>query len=127
MTEWMRPEDIKPNPDLFEEKLVTSWFVEIDRGERQVDGALVPMREVRPNPFAIGLNEAVVGSMLRDVTDLGPLLVARLPEGGYVDVDTPHACEAYRRAGVPLVDVQVVGTFTAEDCRRIGLPSAWNA
>lgn len=28
------------------------------------------------------------------------LLVGRLPDSRFVDVDTPHACEAARRAGL---------------------------
>ena len=49
------------------------------------------------------------------------LYVAELPDGTYIDIDTPHACEAFRRAGVRMVRVEIVGRFTEEDCRRIGI------
>ena len=51
----------------------------------------------------------------------GPLLAARLPWGGFIDVDTPHQSEAARRAGVRLVEVAIVGSFTEADCARIGI------
>jgi hypothetical protein len=49
------------------------------------------------------------------------LFVARLPDGTYVDVDTPHAYEAVRRVGRKLVKAQIIGTLTEQDCGRIGL------
>lgn len=113
---------IEPNPDQLTDRQVVECMVEVLRDQRGYE-ATVQVQDVRPNPFAVSLDEEGVESMVRAIRggEVEPdLWVARLPDGAYVDVDTPHMCEAVRRAGLRLVKAHVVGTFTEADCKRIG-------
>lgn len=113
------PADHVADPD------VVQWFREIDAGKR-VPQILesVPLRSIRPNPFVLELDE---GSMARFVTSLRKgetdawLVVASLPDGTFIDVDSPYSCEALKREGCEAVKVTVVGSFTEEKCSRLGL------
>jgi len=94
----IRASDIKgDNTAFMTNRQVTEWFKEINAG-REPRRAVVPVASVRPNPFAVKIHESGVRSYLADVLDPNTedpvLLVAGLPGGGYVDVDTAHAHEA---------------------------------
>jgi hypothetical protein len=122
--------DIGESSEQWPEKQVVDWFIEIEKGERQVEHRTVEVAQVRTNLFVTNLREETVGGMVDEIRHLvanTTLLVARLPLGGFVDVDTPHMCEAVHRAGLKMVGAQVVGTFSEEDCKRIGIASAWPA
>jgi hypothetical protein len=98
-------------------------LIEVAEGKRGYDER-VEVARLRSNPFAVSLEEPAVEAIVRDIRtggDVPQLMVARLPNGEYIDVDTPHACEAVKRAGLKVVDAFVVGTFTEEDCSRIGI------
>jgi len=102
------------------ERQVVDWLVEIAEGHRQDEVLMTEIERVRPNPFAIDLNQAVVEAIagqFRKGEREPSLLAARLPEGGLVDVDTPHRCEAARRAGVKVLKVTVIGKFIERGLR----------
>ena len=115
---------IHRDPQQTMEPLVARWFGEINSGERMSVGDIVPMAVVRPNPFTPVLDHAALDEAVAEIkaSKISVMLwVARLPNGEYVDVDTPLWHAAAYRAGVEDAMVLVAGEFTTDDCDRIGL------
>lgn len=104
---------------------VTQWFREVDAGERVPEILeTVPLESIRPNPYILEFDE---GSVTRVVISLRKgetaawLVVASLPDGAFIDVDSPYICEALKREGREVVKVSIVGSFTEEKCFNLGL------
>lgn len=104
---------------------VVKWFREVDAGKR-VPEILesVPLGSVRPNPFVLEFDEGMLGrlitSLSREEMDAW-LVVASLPDGTFIDVDSPYPCEALKREGREAVKVTVLGSFGVEKCSELGL------
>ncbi|MDP9225239.1 MAG: hypothetical protein M3P18_15615 [Actinomycetota bacterium] len=119
------PRSMKHPADHVADLDVVQWFREIDAGKR-VPQILesVPLRSIRPNPFVLefdeGLVRRIVTSLRKGETDAW-LVVASLPDGTFIDVDSPYPCEALKREGRDTVKVTVVGSFKEEKCSRLGL------
>jgi hypothetical protein len=119
------PRSMKHDPNQVVDLDVVQWFREIDAGIRtpQILES-VPLRSIRPNPFVLEYREASVSlvdtSLRRGETDAW-LVVASLPDGTFVDVDTPYVCEALKREGREVAKVTVVGAFEVEKCSSLGL------
>jgi hypothetical protein len=120
---------VPPVAGFREEPIVTEWMRQMWLGEREPESIMVSVRDVMPNPFYMELNElgveSIVMLMKRGEWREPWLMVARLPDGGYVDVDTAYEHEAAMRAGYEAVHAHVIGEFTTEDCQRIGIRTSW--
>lgn len=125
----VRPEDVELDPNAVCDPTVTGWFSEAHRGERTPQLIDLAITDVLPNPFILMLDDEEVaeererlrtGQFLAVQGHDPRLFVAGLPDGRFVDIDTPYLCEAYRGLR-PTVEAVVMGTFTPEDCDRIGL------
>lgn len=122
----------RQDPDQVSDPMVVDWFREIDQGSRAPEVTTVPVIAVRSNPYVFRYEEAPLQAMVDELLNGGPfadqfawLVVARLPHGGFVDVDTPYPCEAVKRIGLPLVKASIVGVFSEADCLRIGIPTTY--
>jgi len=116
---------MKHDPNQVADPEVVHWFREIDAGER-VPEILesVPLEAIRPNPYILEFDEGSlthVVTLLRTGKMAAWLVVAKLPDGTFIDVDSPYPCEALKREGREVVKVSVVGWFTEENCSRLGL------
>jgi hypothetical protein len=126
--EAVNPASWKPQPKQGVDADVVEWFKEVDAGKR-VPQVLedVPLGAVRPNPFVFEYDEEALADIK---TSVGKgkldawLVVASLPDGSFVDVDTPYPCEALKRMGRAAVKVTVLGSFDVDKCSEIGL-SPW--
>ena len=104
--------------------LIAAWFLELVQGERTAATTMVRVDQVRSNPFAPLIGEEAVHVRLQAVISgqwEPELWVAALPNGGFVDVDTPYDCEVVKRARFKFVIVHILGTLTRSDCARIGI------
>jgi hypothetical protein len=116
---------MKNSADEVADPEVIQWFTEVDAGER-VPKILetVPLESIRPNPYILQVDEgsiARVVSLLRKGEADPWLVVASLPDGAFIDVDSPYICEALKREGREVVKVSIVGSFTEEKCSSLGL------
>lgn len=123
-----------PDPDQVTDPIVVEWFREVDRGSRTPEVTTIPVAWIRSNPYVFRYEEATLQAMVDELVNQGPhadqlawVIVARLPHGGFVDVDTPYPCEAVKRVGQEHVKATIVGSFTEADCERIGIPTAYPA
>jgi hypothetical protein len=74
------------------------------------------------NPSTTSLSAGALAAYVADDIDsFGRLQVAWLPSGMLIDVDTPYLHEAHVRRASENVAVDVVGRFTPEECRAIGI------
>ena len=93
-------------------------------GKRVAATTMVSVERIRSNPFTPLVGEATVRARLQAVMSgrwEPELWVAALPDGTFVDVDTPYDCEVVKRARFPFVIVHILGTLTESDCARIGI------
>jgi hypothetical protein len=103
---------------------IAEWFLELVEGKRIAATRMVRVERIRSNPFTPFLGEATVKARLHAVTSgrwEPELWVAAIPDGTFVDVDTPYDCEVVKRAGFRFVIVHILGTLTRSDCARIGI------
>jgi hypothetical protein len=103
---------------------IAAWFLELVEGDRTAATTMVPLDQVRSNPFAPLVGEEAVHARMQAVISgqwEPELWVAALPRGGFVDVDTPYDCEVVKRARFKFVIVHILGTLTESDCARIGI------
>ena len=103
---------------------IAAWFLELVEGDRTAATTMVPVDQVRSNPFAPPIGEEAVHARMQVVISgqwEPELWVAALPRGGFMDVDTPYDCEVVKRARFRSVIVHILGTLTESDCARIGI------
>lgn len=126
------PKHVGSDPDQVADPMVVEWFHEIDQGSRTPELRTVPVSAVRSNPYVFRYEEASLQAMVDELANDSPhanqlrwLVVARLPHGGFVDVDTAYPCEAVKRTGLEDVKVTIIGSFTDGDCARIGISTSY--
>src|SRR3954468_1175872 len=116
---------IKRSPDQVLDPDVALWFREVEAGKR-VPQILqsVPLRSIRSNPFVLELDEGLVSRMVasfRRGEMAAWLVVASLPDGTFIDVDSPYVCEALKHEAREVVKVSVLGSFGVGKCATLGL------
>jgi hypothetical protein len=119
------PLSMRHDPNQVADAEVVQWFKEIDQGLR-VPKVLdsVRLEAIRSNPFVLEYDETTVQlclSSLRAKKIEAWLVVARLPDGSYIDVDTPYICEALKRDRREASKVSIAGAFSGHSCSRLGL------
>ncbi len=122
--EHLRIAPIQDDPGERTDPRIAEWFLELVEGKRIAVTRMVPVERIRSNPFTPLLGEATVKARLHAVTSgrwEPELWVAAIPDGTFVDVDTPYDCEVVKRAGFKFVIVHILGTLTGSDCARIGI------
>ena len=122
--EHLRIAPIQDDPGEMTDPRIAEWFLELVEGKRIAPTTMVRVERIRSNPFTPLVGEATVTARLHAVTSgrwVPELWVAALPDGTFVDVDTPYDCEAVKRARFTFVIVHILGTLTSSDCARIGI------
>ena len=122
--EHLRLAHVPDDPGEMTDPQIAEWFLELVEGKRTAATTMVPVERVRSNPFTPLLGEATVRARLQAVRSgrwEPELWVAALPDGTFVDVDTPYDCEVVKRARLRFVIVHVLGRLTESDCARIGI------
>ena len=120
----LRLAHVQDDPGEMTDPQIAEWFLELVEGKRTAPTTMVAVERVRSNPFTPLLGEATVKARLHAVRSgrwEPELWVAALPDGTFVDVDTPYDCEAVKRARFEFVIVHVLGRLTESDCARIGI------
>jgi hypothetical protein len=115
---------IHDDPGELTDPRIAEWFLELVEGKRIAATTMVRVERVRSNPFAPLVGEAAVKARLHAVMSgqwQPELWVAALPDGTFIDVDTPYDCEVVKRARFTFVIVHILGTLTRSDCARIGI------
>lgn len=119
------------NPYQVSDPQVVQWCREIYAG-RVPEVTRLPVVSIHSNPYVLNYVDEDIEAVSEEIRaggemadELSWLVVARLPNGGFVDVDTPYPYEAVKRGGITMVKATIVGTFTESDCRRIGIPTQY--
>jgi hypothetical protein len=115
---------IHDDPGELTDPRIAEWLLELVEGKRIAATTMVRVERVRSNPFTPLVGEGAVKARLRAVTSgqwVPELWVAALPDGTFIDVDTPYDCEVVKRARFEFVIVHILGTLTGSDCARIGI------
>jgi hypothetical protein len=119
------PRSMGHDPNQVADAEVVQWFKEIDEGLRAPEVLdSVPLEAIRSNPFVLEYDEATLqrcwSSVRANEIEVW-LVVAKLPDGSYIDVDTPYICEALKREGREATNVSIAGVLSEESCSRLGL------